>query len=172
MNQRVAFLYLNTGGGHIAPAKALAAGLQSVNHDTNTSILLNGFSDRMKITRYFFENGYSMTSNYFELGYVLFYRATEFPLSIRFGNYMVSIHGLNHLVRFFREHEITKVVCLHEALIIVARQAIDRVDPSIPLVTILTDPFTAHALWFFEKRQDLVVVFRKTPPRGNRKIRL
>jgi UDP-N-acetylglucosamine:LPS N-acetylglucosamine transferase len=161
MNQRVAFLYLNTGGGHIAPAKALASGLQSVYHDTDISFLLNGFSDRMKLNRYFFENGYSMTSNYFELGYVLFYRATEFPVSIRFGNYMVSIHGLNHLARFFREHEITKVVCLHEALIIVARQAIDRVDPAIPLVTILTDPFTAHALWFFEKRQDLVVFSEK-----------
>ena len=121
MNQRVAFLYLNTGGGHIAPAKALAAGLQTAHPDTDISFLLNGFSDSMKISRYFFENGYSMTSNYFELGYVLFYRATEFPVSIRFGNYMVSIHGLNHLACFFREHSITKVVCLHEALIMVAK---------------------------------------------------
>jgi processive 1,2-diacylglycerol beta-glucosyltransferase/1,2-diacylglycerol 3-beta-galactosyltransferase len=161
MNQKIAFLYLNTGGGHIAPAKALARGFARAYPETTETTLVNGFSEQMKICRFFFEDGYQITSNFFEPGYVLFYRATEIPFFIRFGNYFVEVHGLNHLARIFREQKITKVVCLHEALIICARRAIDKVNPSIPLITILTDPFTAHALWFFEKRMDLVVFSEK-----------
>lgn len=157
MKQKIVFLYLNTGGGHIAPARALAGEIQKNWQGEDETFLLNGFSDRMVFSRFFFENGYSMTSNYFEPGYVLFYRMTENPISIKFGNYLVSINGVNHLARFFRENGITKVVCMHEVLILMARRAIDSVDPSIPLVTVVTDPFTAHGLWFYEKNMELVV---------------
>lgn len=161
MKQRIAFLYLNTGGGHVGPAKALSRRLQTLYPDSVEPELVNGFSEKMRMSRFFFEDGYSLTSNYFEPGYVLFYRVTEFPVSIRFGNYLVSLRGKRHLAQFFRERRVTKVVCMHEVLIIMARNALNRVDPSIPLVTVVTDPFTAHALWFYEKRTELVVFSEK-----------
>lgn len=161
MKQRIAFLYLNTGGGHVAPARALAQGLEESYSDTAEPVLVNGFSEKMRLCRYFFENGYQVSSNYFEAGYVLFYRVTEYPAAIRFGNYFVSIHGLRNMMRMLRENRITKVVCIHEILIIMARQAIDRVDPSIPLITMVTDPFTAHGLWFYVKNNDLIVFSSK-----------
>ncbi len=161
MKQRIAFLYLNTGGGHVAPARALARGLEESYTDTAEPFLVNGFTEKMRLCRYFFENGYRVSSNYFEAGYVLFYRVTEYPAAIRFGNYFVSIHGLRNMMRMLRENRITKVVCIHEILIIMARQAIDRVDPSIPLITMVTDPFTAHGLWFYEKNNDLIVFSEK-----------
>ncbi len=161
MKQRIAFLYLNTGGGHLAPARALAAALGESYASEDECFLLDGFSDGMRYSRFFFETGYSLTSNYFEPGYVLFYRVTELPLSIRFGNYLVALHGVAHIARFIRENAITKVVCLHEVLSIIARTAIDRVDSSIPLITMVTDPFTAHALWFYQKNAELVVFSEK-----------
>ena len=161
MKQRIAFLYLNTGGGHIGPAKALSRELETSFHETAEPVLFNGFSDAMRLSRFFFEDGYSITSNYFEPGYVLFYRLTELPVCIEFGNYLVSIKGERYLADFFREQKITKVVCLHEVLIIMARRALDRVDPSIPLLTFITDPFSAHALWFYEKNTELVVFSEK-----------
>jgi len=161
MKQKIALLYLNTGGGHVAPARALALGLESSYSETAEPLLFNGFSDKMPLCRFFFENGYQVSSNYFEAGYVLFYRITEYPAAIRFGNYFVSLHGVRNLMRMLREHSITKVVCMHEILILMAREAIDRVDPSIPLITMVTDPFTAHALWFYEKNNDLVVFSEK-----------
>jgi len=161
MKQRIAFLYLNTGGGHIGPAKALARELEALFPDTTESVLCNGFSDDMRISRFFFENGYSITTNYLEPGYVLFYRLTELPVCIKFGNYFVSIQGERHLADFFREQKITKVVCLHEVLIIMARRAINRVNPSMPFFTFVTDPFSAHALWFYEKNTELVVFSEK-----------
>jgi processive 1,2-diacylglycerol beta-glucosyltransferase/1,2-diacylglycerol 3-beta-galactosyltransferase len=161
MKQRIAFLYLNTGGGHIGPAKALSRELETSYHDTSEPVLCNGFGEDMRISRFFFEDGYSITSNYFEPGYVLFYRLTELPVSIKFGNYLVSVKGEKHLANFFREQKITKVVCLHEVLIIMARRAIDRVNSSIPFLTLVTDPFSAHALWFYEKNTELVVFSEK-----------
>jgi len=161
MKQKIAFLYLNTGAGHVAPAKALARGLELGHPESCEPLLLNGFSDGMKLSRLFFENGYQASSNYFEGGYVLFYRTTENSAAIKFGNYFVSIHGESHLARFFRDEGITKVVCVHEVLIIMARRAINRVNPSIPLITLVTDPFTAHGLWFYEKNMELVVFSEK-----------
>jgi UDP-N-acetylglucosamine:LPS N-acetylglucosamine transferase len=161
MKQRIAFLYLNTGGGHIAPARTLVRAIEERYPETATPFLFNGFSEKMRMSRFFFVDGYAITSNYFEPGYVLFYRITEYPLSIRFGNYLISLNGERNLARFLREQRITKVVCLHEVLIIMARRAINRVNPSIPLITVVTDPFTAHALWFYEKRATLVVFSEK-----------
>ncbi len=161
MKQKIAFLYLNTGAGHVAPAKALSKGMENSYPGKSESFMLNGFSEKMKFSRFFFEQGYLISSNYFEPSYVLFYRLTEIPVMIRFGNYFVSLNGIKYLADFFREHGITKVVCLHEVLIIMARRAINRVNPSIPLITLVTDPFTAHALWFYEKKTELVVFSEK-----------
>jgi len=161
MNQKIAFLYLNTGGGHIAPAKALANGIKDAWPSEDATFLFNGFSDKMVVCRFFFENGYQISSNYFEASYVLFYRATEHPIHRKIGQYLVSIHGENHLYRFLRDNGITKVVCIHEVLISIARNAINRLDPSIPLITLVTDPYTAHALWFQEKNMELVVFSEK-----------
>lgn len=161
MKQKIAFLYLNTGGGHIAPAKALANGIRDAWPEDTETFLFNGFSEKMRVCRMFFENGYRVTSNYFEPGYVLFYRITEHPIHRKFGNYLVSIHGKSYLHRFLRDNGITKVVCLHEVLIDVARKAIDSLDSPIPLITLVTDPYTAHSIWFQEKNTELVVFSEK-----------
>lgn len=161
MKQKIAFLYLNTGGGHVAPARALAERIAAKYAPESETVLFNGFGPRMVLSRFVFEEGYRITSNYFESGYVLFYQLTSLHFNIRTGNYFVSLKGLPRLVRFLREQGITKVVCLHEVLIIMARRAIDRVNPSIPLITLVTDPFTAHPLWFYEKNLELVVFSEK-----------
>jgi processive 1,2-diacylglycerol beta-glucosyltransferase/1,2-diacylglycerol 3-beta-galactosyltransferase len=161
MTQRIAFLYLNTGGGHIAPARALARAIDERYGGTSQSFLVNGFSERMRACRFFIENGYSITANFFEPGYVLFYQLTGTRLAVRFGNYFISLNGVRHLAESFKKHGITKVVCLHEVLIMPARAAIDRVNPAIPLITLVTDPFTAHPVWFHEKRMELVVFSEK-----------
>lgn len=159
--QKIAFLYLNTGGGHVAPARALAGRIAERYPQECKTFLLNGFSEKMRYSRFMFEEGYRIASNYFEPGYVLFYQFTSMHFSIRTGNYFVSLNGIPHLVKFLRENNITKVVCLHEVLIIMSRRAIDRVNPSIKLVTLVTDPFTAHPLWFYQKDLDLVVFSEK-----------
>jgi UDP-N-acetylglucosamine:LPS N-acetylglucosamine transferase len=161
MHQKIAFLYLNTGGGHVGPARSLAHEMERLYPGEVSSFPHNGFTDRMRVARSIFEDGYRISTNYFEPGYVLFYGISSRTWFIEAGNYLVSLKGVPALARFFRENGITKVVCLHEILILMARQAINRVNPSIPLITLVTDPFTAHGLWFYEKRTELVVFSEK-----------
>jgi len=159
--QRIAFLYLDTGYGHVSPARALAKAVEERYPGKAVSFLKKGFSEKMRYSRFFFEDGYRLTSNSFESAYVTFYRFTQCAPSIEFGNYLISLQGVGYLADFLRTERITKVVCLHEVLIIMTRNAINRVDPTIPLITVVTDPFTAHGLWFYEKNTDLIVFSSK-----------
>ncbi|ULQ59717.1 glycosyltransferase [Brucepastera parasyntrophica] len=161
MKQRIAFLYLETGSGHINPAAALARTIVDSYPGSSDVFLFDGFSKKMKLCRSFFVDGYALTSNYLESFYVAFYQLTRLSVSIRVGNYFVSLHGETHLIHLLREYGITKVVCMHEVLTIVTRQAINKVDPSIPLITIVTDPYTAHPLWFYEKNMEVIVFSEK-----------
>ena len=161
MKQRIGFLYLKTGGGHISGANALIARLTEKYPDNATYIPQNGFKEQNRISRIFFEKGYLATSNYFELGYVAFYQLTKSKHILTFCRWLARAFLVKNLVEFLKTEKITKLVCVHEILIPLARIAIDRVNPDIPLISLVMDPFTAHPLWFYEKNTELIVFSQK-----------
>lgn len=160
MEQRIGFLYLTTGGGHISGTKALIARLTE-KYPHAVYLPKNGFTETNRISRIFFEKGYAATSNYFELGYVAFYQLTKFKKVLYLCKHFLRPFIVRNLVSFLKTEKITKVVCLHEILIPLARMAIDRVNPSIPLISLVMDPFTAHPSWFYVKNSELIVFSKK-----------
>ena len=90
MKQRIGFLYLKTGGGHISGANALIEYLTEKYPQGAMYIPKNGFKDQNRISRVFFEKGYLTTSNYFELGYVAFYRLTKSKNLLTFCKWLLS----------------------------------------------------------------------------------
>jgi len=161
MKQRIGFLYLQTGGGHISGADALIARLTEKYQREAVYLSKNGFKETNRIARIFFEKGYLATSNYFELGYVAFYQITKPKMILRFCEWLLRPFIVKNLVEFLKTEKITKLICLHEILIPLARLAIDRVNPDIPLITIVMDPFTAHPSWFYVKNTELIVFSKK-----------
>ena len=161
MKQRIGFLYLKTGGGHVSGANALVAYLKEKHPDSAEYIPQNGFKSTNWVARIFFEKGYLATSNYFEPGYVAFYQLTKPKTVLTFCKWLLHPFIVRNLVEFLKAEKITKLVCLHEILIPLARIAINRVTPNIPLISIVMDPFTAHPLWFYEKDTELIVFSRK-----------
>lgn len=161
MKQRIGFLYLKTGGGHVSGANALVAYLKEKHPDSAEYIPQNGFKSTNWVARIFFEKGYLATSNYFEPGYVAFYQLTKPKTVLTFCKWLLHPFIVRNLVEFLKAEKITKLVCLHEILIPLARIAINRVTPNIPLISIVMDPFTAHPLWFYEKNTELIVFSRK-----------
>ena len=159
--QRIGFLYLKTGGGHISGATALMTRLSEKYPHDAVYIGQNGFKETNRISRIFFEKGYAITSNYFELGYVAFYQFTKFRKVLDICELLLRPFLVKNLVAFLKTQKITKVVCLHEILIPLARFAIDRVRPDIPLIALVMDPFTAHPLWFYTRQTELLVFSRK-----------
>ncbi|UTC57349.1 glycosyltransferase [Treponema sp. OMZ 305] len=161
MKQRIGFLYLKTGGGHISGANALIACLKEKYPNNAEYIPQNGFKGSNRISRIFFEKGYLATSNYFEPGYVAFYQLTKSKKILTFCRWLLRPFIVKNLVTFLKAEKITKLICLHEILIPLARIAIDRVNPSIPLISIVMDPFTAHPSWFYAKNTELIVFSQK-----------
>ncbi|UTC42872.1 glycosyltransferase [Treponema sp. OMZ 857] len=161
MKQRIGFLYLKTGGGHVSGANALVTRLKEKHPDNAEYIPQNGFKSTNWVARIFFEKGYLATSNYFEPGYVAFYQLTKSKTVLTFCAWLLRPFIVKNLVTFLKAEKITKLVCLHEILIPLARIAIDRVNPNIPLISIVMDPFTAHPSWFYVKDTELIVFSRK-----------
>lgn len=161
MKQRIGFLYLQTGGGHISGTKALTAYLAEKYSNETVCLSKNGFKKENRGFRVFFEKGYAITSNYFELGYVAFYQLTKSQTILSSLEYLLRPFIVKNLVEFIKTENITKLVCLHEILIPFARIAINRVNPAIPLISLVMDPFTAHPSWFYEKDTELIVFSEK-----------
>ena len=161
MKQRIGFLYLKTGGGHISGANALIARLKETYPDNAEYIPQNGFNSSNIVSRVFFEKGYAATSNYFEPGYVAFYQLTKSRKILTFCEWLMRPFIVKNIAAFLKTEKITKLVCLHEILIPLARIAIDRVQPDIPFISLVMDPFTAHPLWFYTKNTELIVFSHK-----------
>lgn len=160
MRETIGFFYLKTGGGHASGAKSLKDKITSLYPNVNC-VMYNPFEKKAFLSSLFFEKGYFITSNYLSLCYLLFYRLTSHKIVLKFSRFAYRTFFLRRFVRFLKKERITRVVCLHEILIAHLREAIDIVDPSIKLITIVMDPFTAHPVWFFEKNTHLVVFSSK-----------
>ena len=155
--QRILFLYLNTGGGHISGARALKAGIESFFSEQAEGVLLHGYPPRLVLDRFFMEKGYSLAINHFMPGYLLVYSlATMRPL-ISLSQESTAQACAGYIASHIRKHGITKVVCLHFILEKAAQMAIRQVNPDIPLATVVMDPFTVPPIWFGVKDQDFSV---------------
>lgn len=161
MKQRIGFIYLKTGAGHLSGAKALSSKLLDLYPDNVECSLKDAFDKGVPFFKLFFEKGYLGTTNYFEPGYVAFYQFTGLESVIRCSKKIVAPYTVGKLAEFLKANRITKVVCLHQILITLCRDAINRINKDIPLISIVMDPFTAHPLWFFEKNTELVVFSQK-----------
>ncbi len=155
--QRVLFLYLNTGNGHITPARILAQNIQKRYGDTVEPILLNGFSSKQYFLKTLFERGYHFTNTFVRGAYSLFYDINTIPFVLRLTTLSTLVQTVPFLTKYIQENGITKIVCLHFALCPAAASAIRKCTGKIPLIIVVTDPFTAHPSWFLIKRAQYIV---------------
>lgn len=160
MSESIGFCYLKTGGGHSSGAHSLAVSISSM-YPNAKCFFFDPFEKSAFLSSLFFEKGYFLTSNYFMLLYLLFYRITSYRIVLNFCQLIYRRFFVRRFVRFLRKEKISKIVCLHEILICHIREAIDKVDPSIKLISIVMDPFTAHPIWFYEKQTHLIVFSSK-----------
>jgi processive 1,2-diacylglycerol beta-glucosyltransferase/1,2-diacylglycerol 3-beta-galactosyltransferase len=152
---------LKTGGGHLSGCKSLAQVIHAEFGEDDETVLVDGFSDQMPLHRAFFEAGYLVSSNYLEFAWKLFYHLSGSHAVMSLIKRLVQRKVVDHLESVFRSEGVTKVVVTHSILVSLARDAINRIDPAIPLITVVMDPFTAHPAWYYERDTDLVVFSRQ-----------
>lgn len=156
--ERILFLYLSTGGGHISAARALADSIREHNDPNDVEVyLLDGIPRGDKFQRSVVEKGYMYMSSRYPLLWTGVYEMTRIPLVMHLQTAPMTNHSWKHIERFIEEKQITRVVVLHFLLIRSIARIIKRRKKPFPALTIVTDPFTIHPIWFFRQFMPVVV---------------
>lgn len=148
------FLYLDSGGGHLSPAKNLKERLEAYSQEKGLSTtvhILNGFSPKQIFSRGFYEDAYHFASTKMPALYTAFFDITKVPLALHFCQEMCAFGAVSFLQDYIQKHEITHVVSFHFALTTPVYRAIKKLKKNIPLDVVITDPYTAHPAWFLIK---------------------
>ena len=166
--ERILFLYLPTGGGHVSAARALASEINSRYPDNSVeTYLLDGLSPRSKFQRVLVEGGYQFTTLTVPILWPLVYQLSTHPLLMAFQSWAMTGYSAPYIRRFIRKHEITRVVNLHFLLNSPLYRALRQVRrKDLPAITVVTDPFTAHPVWFFAQFMSTVVFSKRVEKDG------
>jgi UDP-N-acetylglucosamine:LPS N-acetylglucosamine transferase len=155
--QRHLFLYLKTGGGHAAPARAVAAALRDAHPDLVDPVLADGLAEAPGFVRAAIEDGYRLLQSRARWYYALIYFFNKIPPIAWINAALVSHFVRPYLERLIAEQRPDKIVIFHFLLIKPVRQILQRMGQRASTLVVVTDPFTAHPFWFHDKEQHFIV---------------
>jgi processive 1,2-diacylglycerol beta-glucosyltransferase/1,2-diacylglycerol 3-beta-galactosyltransferase len=151
-------LYLKTGGGHLAPASSIAHYLSAAYGKSIEPVLVDGLANANSLVRYIIEDGYRLLQARSKLYYEFLYATNKFSL-IRHCNATLSGFFMKpYLKKRIDEDRPAKIVIFHFFLIAPVLDILKELRYEIPVITVVTDPFTAHPLWF-QREQERYIVF-------------
>ena len=149
-NRKFLFFYLNTGNGHISPARVLKKAL--LEKEPNAQVeLVNGFENKNIFGKLLFERLYRITSNYLTGAWTLIYDLSRFSFVQNLVAMCVRPTVLNYLKQKIVESGATDIVSFHFGLTPSLVSAIRELNTDIKLSCVVTDPFTLPKAWFYEK---------------------
>jgi UDP-N-acetylglucosamine:LPS N-acetylglucosamine transferase len=145
------FLYMNTGGGHLAPARAVASALEPRCGEQCRVILHDGLDGCNRFARFCIEDGYRILQSRIRWYYSVLYILNKFSPLAWLNLTLVSLFVKPALRSVIRKHNPDQIVVFHFFLIEPAANIVRRMKKNIPLTVVVTDPLTAHPMWFKEK---------------------
>ncbi|AHC14222.1 glycosyltransferase [Salinispira pacifica] len=172
--ERILFLYLSTGGGHISAARALANELEFRYSPEEVEIhLFDGIPDNgSEIQRTLVERGYRFSTLTLPFLWSIIYQVSNIPFVMNFHTKAMNFFSVPFLRKYIRKHRITRVVNLHFLLtrpLFRALRQTRRLD--IPVVTVVLDPFSCHPLWFYRQFAPMIVFSQRAEKQARTSIR-
>lgn len=159
--QKYFLCYLKTGGGHLAPARSVAKYLQARHGETIEPVLVDGLEDASPFARFIIEDGYRILQARAKWYFELIYALNKFPPiglgNIALANFFIKPHIRKKIV----EERPAKIAILHFLLIEPIYSVLEELGLDIPVVTMVTDPFTAHPMWFKREQKRFIVFSEK-----------
>lgn len=152
------FVYLKTGGGHLAPAKAIA---EKMKEDASASIdirFVDGLDNANSTYRHSIEEGYRYSVNNAPWGYKAVYAFHKLRPVTSAAIDMAMYFMTPHLEQQILELRPRKIVIFHFLLIKPVNEIVARHGLDSKITVVVTDPFTAHPIWFAQPGQ-LYIVF-------------
>lgn len=151
------FLYLKTGGGHLAPAKAIAETIKEKDSSDIKVLLHDGLEQAKPIVRMILEDGYKYSINNalwaFELLYAIHKLKPFSEMTTDVITHFIKPGIKNKILREMPD----KIIVFHFWLIKPVNEILEEYKLKIPVIIVVTDPFTAPSLWFLEDNQRYIV---------------
>jgi len=155
--EKYLFFYLKTGGGHLAPAKAVAEKIKAESKKNVEILLIDGLADSKKFVKSAIEDGYKNAINKAAWTYELLYALHKIPMVSKFTAGLISQFVKPSIEKHILETQPKKIVVFHFFLIKPIFEIIKKHNLAIPVITVVTDPYTAHPIWFLQENQNYVV---------------
>jgi len=159
------FVYLKTGGGHLAPARAVFNYLNQHFSNEIEPKLIYGFEKTPRCVQYIIEDGYRILQYTGKWFFEFLYALNKIPLVARITSYLIAPFMTSYLEETILNEQPDKIVIFHFFCIIPVYRILKRNKLSIPIQTVITDPFTPHPIWFLRKNQDFIVFSEKLKER-------
>lgn len=161
MQKKHLFLYLKTGGGHLAPARSIANYIKVKHGDKIIPVLADGFQGVNKWIRHSIEDGYRFSQSQAVWIFESLYALNKIKWV---GNTLITLLSFSirpHLEKQILADMPSKIVIFHFFLIKPVLQILKKNNLEIPVTVVVTDPFTAHPFWFLEKSPKFIVFSEK-----------
>ena len=150
-------LYLNTGGGHLAPARSIATCIDKLSAHSIEPLLIDGFEKANKIIQYVVEDGYRKLQSGGRWLYICLYVLYHLPIVTFINDMVLASSIIPNLEKKILEEKPEKIIIFHFFLIRPVYRIIKKHKLLIPVFTVVTDPFTAHPFWFINKKQQFIL---------------
>jgi len=157
MQKKHLFLYLKTGGGHLAPARSVANYIKAKHPGKVDPVLTDGFKGANKMIRYMVEDGYRISQAKAVWIYELLYAINKIHWIAKLTAFLISLFIKPHLEKQIMEQNPSKLVIFHFFLIKPVLQIVRKNKLNIPVIVVVTDPYTAHPFWFLDKSPEFIV---------------
>jgi processive 1,2-diacylglycerol beta-glucosyltransferase/1,2-diacylglycerol 3-beta-galactosyltransferase len=155
--EKYLFFYLKTGGGHLAPAKAVAEKIKAESKRNVEILLVDGLSESKRFVKTAIEDGYKNAINKAAWTYELLYALHKITAVSKFTAALISYLVKPNIEKQILETQPKKIVVFHFFLIKPIFEIIKKHNLEIPVITVVTDPYTAHPIWFLQENQNYIV---------------
>ncbi len=153
--------YLKTGGGHLAPARAIHNYLSENYSDKVETKLIYGFETTPHWVRFIIEDGYRILQYKGRWFFEFLYALNKIPLFGKLSCYSVAGYMKRYLEETILKDKPDKIINFHFFLIQPIYKILKKHNLKTEVHTVITDPFTPHPMWFMWGSINFIVFSEK-----------
>lgn len=155
---RILIFFSDTGGGHRAAANALRDAFQYVFPNQFEIILIDGFKECAPFPFKHIPATYYPLTTYTPWLWGALFHASNLSIPLSLSASFDELVLRSGCARVIRQHDPALVISVHPLINRAVCSALKEINPRVPFVTVVTDLFDAHGMWFTAQAADLVVV--------------
>lgn len=162
--------YLKTGGGHLAPAKAVHNYIKDHFSETIETKLIYGFEKTPRWVRFIIEDGYRILQYKGRWFFEFLYAMNKISFFGKLSCYSVAGYMKRYLEKIILDEKPDKIIIFHFFLIQPIYKILKKHNLKTEVQTVVTDPFTPHPMWFMWGSINFIVFSDKLKERINKKF--